>query len=343
MTSTIYPREKWIDALKGFAIACVVIGHALERTMTSCQTNIVLEQMDTFIYGFHMPLFFMISGYLYVMIERKNDNIISSTDKKIKTFKSFFLKKFMDLGIPYLIFAVLVWIGKFIFSRFVTYNVNIKDLILLLVNPIAFLWFIYILFFVLILIRFLDLLLNNTNKVFIITIIMLLTQLFLATGIKAIDRVLFYSFFFYLGVIFYENKDKFTQKKISTIFSIMVFILGSFIRGFYTECMMITIIVNAFGSIMFFQLFYKLYRNEKKYLNILLYLGSITMYIYILHPVCLNALKVILMITKVKSMYIWLGVLILGGIIMPVLYYMIAQKIKICNIPFRPRKYLCRN
>ena len=44
-------RELWIDVLKGIAIVCVILGH-------------------TFIYGdrvyyFHMPLFFLIGGYLF--------------------------------------------------------------------------------------------------------------------------------------------------------------------------------------------------------------------------------------------------------------------------------------
>lgn len=46
---TARKREKWIDMLRGFGMFLVIIGHA--------QCPDVLEK---FIYGFHMPLLFML-------------------------------------------------------------------------------------------------------------------------------------------------------------------------------------------------------------------------------------------------------------------------------------------
>lgn len=50
---TIFNRQTWIDFLKGIGILLVVAGHS------SINSNI-----KTLIYFFHMPLFFIISGYL---------------------------------------------------------------------------------------------------------------------------------------------------------------------------------------------------------------------------------------------------------------------------------------
>lgn len=47
-------RVLWIDALKGFAMICVILGHM--------QIPKVISQ---FCFAFHMPLFFFVSGYLY--------------------------------------------------------------------------------------------------------------------------------------------------------------------------------------------------------------------------------------------------------------------------------------
>lgn len=47
-------RVKWIDYLKGFAILLMVIGH-YQGTPTF---------LNVWIYAFHMPLFFFLSGYL---------------------------------------------------------------------------------------------------------------------------------------------------------------------------------------------------------------------------------------------------------------------------------------
>jgi len=51
-------RIEWLDALKGLAILLVLIGHHSPPFVK-------------YIYGFHMPLFFLISGYLY----KESDNV----------------------------------------------------------------------------------------------------------------------------------------------------------------------------------------------------------------------------------------------------------------------------
>ena len=47
-------RIEWIDIAKGIGIILVVIGHISQ-----------IEVLNDIIYSFHMPLFFIISGYLY--------------------------------------------------------------------------------------------------------------------------------------------------------------------------------------------------------------------------------------------------------------------------------------
>ncbi len=70
-------RIDWIDMLKGLGIILVVFGHTAHAKDT----------IRILIYSFHMPMFFIISGYLF------------KTKDKYKNF----LKKFMTLLLPYLI------------------------------------------------------------------------------------------------------------------------------------------------------------------------------------------------------------------------------------------------
>lgn len=51
-------RIEWIDIVKGIGILLMVIGHAG-----------VSSQIKVWIYGFHMPLFFISAGYLYSMFD----------------------------------------------------------------------------------------------------------------------------------------------------------------------------------------------------------------------------------------------------------------------------------
>ncbi|OQY37890.1 MAG: hypothetical protein B6226_04480 [Candidatus Cloacimonetes bacterium 4572_65] len=78
---------KWIDSLKGLGIILVVLGHCLP-------TNTVITN---FIYSFHIPLFFFISGYLY------------NTEKYSHNLPLFFKNKFRRLIIPYFAYAFFTY------------------------------------------------------------------------------------------------------------------------------------------------------------------------------------------------------------------------------------------
>ncbi|OHD38167.1 MAG: hypothetical protein A2015_15015 [Spirochaetes bacterium GWF1_31_7] len=82
-------REQWIDTAKGIGILLVVVGHVfIEGNMFSVRR---------WIYSFHMPLFFFISGYLY----RISKNV---------DFKIYIKNKFSLLIYPYFIFGFLSYI-----------------------------------------------------------------------------------------------------------------------------------------------------------------------------------------------------------------------------------------
>ncbi|MDB5799946.1 MAG: acyltransferase 3 [Rhodocyclales bacterium] len=74
-------REDWVDVAKGLGILLVVIGHVWNGTPKA------------FIYMFHMPLFFFLSGYLSTV---RNDKGKFLADKSI------------SLLIPYVAFVVLL-------------------------------------------------------------------------------------------------------------------------------------------------------------------------------------------------------------------------------------------
>jgi len=90
-------RIRWIDALKGLGIILVVLGHTT-----------ISEPLSIWIYSFHMPLFFMISGYLYD--QRKNI-----------TIKRFVWMRMKSLLIPWLFFSFISIIFSY-FSDIILYK-----------------------------------------------------------------------------------------------------------------------------------------------------------------------------------------------------------------------------
>jgi fucose 4-O-acetylase-like acetyltransferase len=80
----------WINSWKGIGIIAVVVGH-------------IVPPVARYLYWFHMPLFFFISGYLY--------------KTKFEYF-SFFKKKSLHLLVPYISFTVLLIIFRYLYSHF---------------------------------------------------------------------------------------------------------------------------------------------------------------------------------------------------------------------------------
>ena len=56
-------RIAYIDALKGFAILCVVLGHIATGNLRDPFTQTIYFYLYNIIYSFHMPAFIFLSGY----------------------------------------------------------------------------------------------------------------------------------------------------------------------------------------------------------------------------------------------------------------------------------------
>lgn len=105
-------RENWIDSLKGLGMIFVVLGHVHPE-----------GHLTSWIYSFHMPLFFALSGYVYSLSDRK------------MLFRDFALKKTRTILWPFIFFRlclVLYW-------RIVEYRFRSLDL-----GPIWFLLVLYL-------------------------------------------------------------------------------------------------------------------------------------------------------------------------------------------------------
>lgn len=88
-------RDKTLDIARGFAIVLVVVGHIIQYNLIGNSSSLVFKV----IYSFHMPLFFLLSGYVSTFSRKVED---------IKGVWNFIYKKTLQLYIPYLIFGYAI-------------------------------------------------------------------------------------------------------------------------------------------------------------------------------------------------------------------------------------------
>ena len=102
-------REKWVDDIKVIACILVVLGHFFQ-SMTKASImpeNDLYKWFNTTIYYFHVPLFFICSGYLYQKYSKVNS---------LGRWRRNVAKKMLALGVPYATFTTATWVLKKVFS-----------------------------------------------------------------------------------------------------------------------------------------------------------------------------------------------------------------------------------
>ena len=96
-------RNEFIDFLRGGAILLVLWGHCLQGCNAD-SFNIFQNWMFRIIYSFHMPLFMLISGYLF-------------WNSRNKTLKDIIIRRIVTIGIPFLVWNTLLYFRKVVILR----------------------------------------------------------------------------------------------------------------------------------------------------------------------------------------------------------------------------------
>lgn len=98
-------RIDYIDTAKAYLILLVVLGHIL-IVLNPGYDKIIFTLLQSFIYTFHMPAFFLIHGILF-----------NGEKWKVIPAKEYVFKRIYSLIVPYLFFELLGIIWKAIFSN----------------------------------------------------------------------------------------------------------------------------------------------------------------------------------------------------------------------------------
>ncbi|QJA09388.1 acyltransferase [Romboutsia sp. CE17] len=296
-------RNEKIDFLKGLAIFLVVWGHSIQYSMNK-ESDYFLNSTFKVIYSFHMPLFMIISGYLFQKSINK-DNFKELIYKKIKSlivpaiswYTLYSLIKIIakvvlnksniivDMynyfkGIPYqfwflfILFylSIIAIVGRKIFLDRLTYYISIFFILLLLPDKlnIQYLKFMYPYFFIgYFYNNYRDIFIKHKNNIFKVSIVLFL---FLIIGWKK-------DYYIYTTGMSFYNVD-IVDKIFIVIYRYVIGIIGS-------------LLVIVSGD--------KLYKLDKN--KVFSKLGKYTLSIYIIQSYLMMVLDKITI--NINNIYIY--------------------------------------
>jgi len=289
---TVNMHTKNIDSVffaKGIGIILVAIGHYSPESSPQYWT-----QMRNIIYTFHMPLFFMLAGYLYGLSRPETSNYIDFIHNKAKR-----------LLIPFMSIAALVLMIKFLAASFFTlaHPVTLDTIIAIFVYPqksfLVLLWFIYALFIVFTLFPVINTLIKQNATLLVFVLVSLyyiewtnyfcLAKVFQHLPVFGIGYILgnrdinidkidkrfafaIFAFFTFLFIVIYTYKDiSFDSIVLQRTARLILAICGS------VSCMAISIFACNFNNL--FVSFVKL-------------AGIYSMSIYLLHTVFAGVIRI---------------------------------------------------
>ena len=268
-------RIAWLDAAKGIGITLVVVYHTLEGVLNSYSNSpIWVEWFASYFSLWLMPMFFMVSGIL------ARHTIEFSALKQItpKVINWFYI---------YVLWSFIIYLVRLVLGGITNTQISGDEIFKILWNPVPTIWFIYalLLSFILtwVLRRF------DGRIVFVCAIIINICNAYLGGWLSEtiFERLAWIYPFYVMGYFFsgmiYRVVEKHETFKVS-IFMFTFLSLALLINPFQIPIVMLPL-MSILMSILFLQVCVA-FSNAKKVgamFNGFVYLGSISLFIYLTH------------------------------------------------------------
>lgn len=315
-------RLDWIDRLKGFAILSVVIGHCVTDCISSNnypEYSALLRMLYDIIYSFHMPLFFIISGFVFYL---------SKSYKKYKI-------KAMDFTLIYIIWCLFLWLSKFIMASDVNNPVTIIDLLTITYKPLMVYWYLYVLIFMYVAASIIKIYVVDTRVLIGLAIIAVASRMSnLEIGIA--NAFVYHMYFFLMGGYILQS-DLLNKLNRKHCFILIGIILINIFMYFYDipinrELMIVKNFLLA--NVISLLCFYLLYKNNIS--EVLETLGVNTLQIYVMHCFFTGGLRVLFAKLGIHNIYMYFLLGTIMGTTIPIFTANLFKNFPILNIIFEP-------
>ncbi|WP_295718810.1 acyltransferase [Mucilaginibacter sp.] len=270
---TEHLRVDWVDYAKGLGIILVVLGHALVGIKEAhIPTNLfVINSLFTFIYSFHMSLFFALSGFFF---EKSLDNHHE---------KKFLINKLQTILYPFVIWSIIQTAFEVAFSSQTNAKLPIQALYTCLFIPRSVYWFLFALFFI----NVVNVLIYKVSRKYGLLIscsIWLLIYVF-KPHFGSFDKTFYNLIYFNFGILLARNMTylKFVlENKLCILLTFLLFVGAEFLYFRYGRWTWFnTLDTQVLGTLLVIQLsFYAVKTRSKTVIN---FLGENSMIIFLSH------------------------------------------------------------
>ncbi|WP_406683470.1 acyltransferase [Seonamhaeicola sp. MEBiC1930] len=331
-------KDKTIETLRGLAILLVVIGHvigsAAEGGMQVDDDSFLRYIYYTFIDPVQMPLFTVLAGWVYAL------------KPSTPEIKEFVIKKVFRLLIPMLAVGACYFIVQY-YTPGTNRKSDLVDLWKLIIFPYTFYWYLYSLFFVFVIIAFLDSIgkMKTTSQwtlIFSLSLIALLTRDLLIP----IESLNYFSYLgtlyllpsFILGVGLFRFKELLENRILKTI--CVLLLIGCIIVQQLSWFNIIDVVLlkdNFYGLLIGFSFTFILLRSKVE-INWLIWFGGLSYSIYLFHGFGTAAGRIIPRSLDVNSSTLIFITSLVLGLMFPIIIDKIFEKFKLTRILFLGRR-----
>lgn len=328
-------RIAYIDALKGFLILCVVFGHVIGTYKQSefFPIHEVLNKIYAIICTFHMPLFMMVSGYLYYSAYYSGEGKI---DRNRMT------RQILNLAGVYILFNLLHGFLKIltgaIAEEAVLNEITFVDVFLIPIKPLRGYWYLYTL--IILYVVFSVIQKKKINEWVLLAIFFAISSVSHYTNIEflTISQVMKHVFFFYIGLSYRKNGKWILENKVHAYFLFAVSVITLVISGFSIPHFFGVDTLVSLGMSMGIWMIFK----EVNILNIRLlqFTGKISLEIYVMHNILLAFLRNLLMKIGINQPWACIFLNFALAVLTCGLITIVLKKIKLHDLFFRPATFI---
>ena len=312
------PRLSWADHARGFAIILVAYRHvAIGMRRSGLEVNDLVYNFHELFFNFRMPVFFVLSG------------IFTANSLRKRTYGTVFKDKIYTLLYPYLLWGFILMTVEILFSQYTNSKRDWYDLIDIFIQPrvVDHLWYLCALFNVsLFFLVFSQFIKNKWIHGLLAIILHSLTFIPLIKSNSLVtDAFYFYPYYFIGTQLSAALLDKAKSEVYLNIrhlkWLLPAFVIGQWFwlthqdqEGTY---FLLFLLINLIACYLVYSVFYEV--SKRGALGWLAYMGSYSLYIYILH-VPVAAVFRILFIHLHLTAYPWVIFLVcwIGGLLIPI-------------------------